>query len=625
MTRSAIPGVLSAVGLLCLAPARLAAAVFVLANATADPVKITVIHPGREPVSAELGSGEVRPFHCGRRADVEFDRGGKPTVLRLDAYAAYVFVTKKGVTELLGIDTAGKPVPLDDVPAAPPAATGLNVTVKLLVDDADRRTRRAWEPAVRKRFAAAAEVLAAHCPVTFEVVAADEWPSDPAATDLPSLFADFTKVVKPAPARLAIGVTSRLPKGEGGGPFGHAGKEPLGTHVLVREAEPRTDPERVEVLVQQLGKYLGAVHSADPASAMRTKLGDGKATFARFRLGFDPLNTLVLNIWVEELAAGKAAGLADFRPAAKARLGRLYATLANGLPEETLPVEYAALAAKAEGKGGAAAEEPRVAAAPAPQDPPPVLEEKPRPAPPEPPPTRPERRLTPKQEAARKVVRAVVQRAEQNAAAATRLRGDELTESYIKTAADIARFEEKDIRPAAFLIGLGIALDDSEILRKNPLSGEFCKAVESDEERKTRLTVLGLPTVRNRRDLCQHFAVSAALTELVGGTLAEQAGLAKEIMDMRGPSGFSFTDLCADLSGIAFARLMKSDTDLLEQWWMAYRIDDFVPKMDGLRDGLSRERFEQDYGSVGDDRFKQAVEDVRKRVRGMKFYGKLDK
>lgn len=636
MTRPLPAAVLAAAGLVCLTSARVAAAVVVLANATADPVRVTVTHPGRQPVAYQLASADVLPVTCGRYTDVAFDRAGKPARLRLDAYSAYVFVSRKGVTDLYGIELAGKPVPLDDVPVEPPApAEPLKVSVKLLADDADRRTRAAWERVVRARFGEAARVVAAHCPVKFEVVEADEWTSDPSAMLLSGLYAEFQKSVTPAPARLAVGVTSRLPRGAGAGGFGVAGKAAFSPHILVREGEPRTEAERVEVLIQQLGKYLGAVHCADPGSAMRPKLGDGKATIARFRLGFDPLNTLVMNIWVEEARAVKAEKLAGLRPAAQARLGRIYATLANALPEEQLPADYTAAVAKAEGRGEEGAGEPRVAVAPRFEDPPPGrVEIRPLPGRDEKPPAqdqpaaapaRSEKTLTPKQEAARKVVRAIVQRAEQNAAAATRLRGDALTELYIRTAADIARFEDKEIRPAAFLLGLGIALDDSEVLRKNPLSDSFCHAVESDEERKARLVVIGLPTVRNRRDLCQHFVVSAALTELVGGVLAEQAGLLKEKLDMTRASGFSFTDLCADLAGVAFARFTKKDPDLLEQWWQDFKLADYVPKMDGLRDGLTEERFKQDYGSFADDRFKQALDDIRTRVRKQRFYGSLDK
>jgi hypothetical protein len=625
MSRHTLAALIAAVGLAFASPSKAAPAVLVLANATDGPVRFSLKHPNGKPSEHELAAGEVRPFPCGRHADAVFAAGGKAAELRLDGYSAYVFIAPKGLVELHGIDMKGKPVPLDDVPDAPPAvATPVKVPVKLLMDDAERRTRQVWEPAVRKRFEQAAEVVAAHCPVQFEVAGVGEWASNAEATDLSVLFAEFEKAVKPEPGRLTIGLTSRglgepqvPPRGEDGPfiPFAVA-RAALHPHILLREGAPRTEPERVEVLIQQLGKYLGAVHSPDPNSAMRPKLGDGKAIYARFRLAFDPLNTLAMNLWAEELRAGKVVKWSDLRPATQARLGRIYATLAEALPDERLPEEYAGLLKAAEKPA-----EPRVAVAP-----PAAKVEKPRPAPPKPAETK--RPPATKAEAIRKVVKAIVQRAGENAARpdpATRLKGDELTAYYVKTAADVARFEDREMRPAAFLIGLGIALDDSEVLRKNPLAADLCKAVETDDERKRRLAVLGLPTVRKRRDLCQHFVVSAALTELIGAQLTEQAGLAKELLDMNRPTGFSFSDLCADLAGIEFARLTKMKPDLLDEWWRNYQLEDFVPKMDGLRDGLTEERFKQDYGSVGNERFKQAMDDVRKRVRAMKYYGKTDR
>ena len=52
-----------------------------------------------------------------------------------------------------------------------------------------------------------------------------------------------------------------------------------------------------------------------------------------------------------------------------------------------------------------------------------------------------------------------------------------------------------------------------------------------------------LPTLHQRCDHCQRFAVSVALTEIVRAGLAEMAGVSKELSDMKSTSGFSFIDL----------------------------------------------------------------------------------
>src|SRR5438270_751158 len=89
-------------------------------------------------------------------------------------------------------------------------------------------------------------------------------------------------------------------------------------------------------------------------------------------------------------------------------------------------------------------------------------------------------------EPARAVVAAVKSAAERNAKLPPKERrtGDALTELYIRSAAEAARRLPVDQAVAGFLVGLGVALDDSKILRRNPLTSALCKRIESDAERK---------------------------------------------------------------------------------------------------------------------------------------------
>src|SRR3954467_9300487 len=121
--------------------------------------------------------------------------------------------------------------------------------------------------------------------------------------------------------------------------------------------------------------------------------------------------------------------------------------------------------------------------------------------------------------------------ADRGARESVRRAGDELTELYVQAAAGGARKLAAEQAPSPFLVGLGVALDDSTILRRNPLTAALCRRAESDAERKQRLAFLGKPTMRGRRDLTQHFVVSCALVAIVGESLAEAAGLFKEQQD----------------------------------------------------------------------------------------------
>src|SRR5262249_34691292 len=139
--------------------------------------------------------------------------------------------------------------------------------------------------------------------------------------------------------------------------------------------------------------------------------------------------------------------------------------------------------------------------------------------------------------------------AEKNARAPERKSGDELSALYIQEAATAAAKLPRDEGVPAFLVALGVGLDDSTLVRDNLLFARLFRQIESNAERKRRLEVLGEPSLRKRRDLCQHFVVSAALTQIVGVELAEAAGLLKEQRDMqKGGSGFSFIDLCVDFT-----------------------------------------------------------------------------
>jgi hypothetical protein len=233
-------------------------------------------------------------------------------------------------------------------------------------------------------------------------------------------------------------------------------------------------------------------------------------------------------------------------------------------------------------------------------------------------------------ENARTVLAAVVQAAGANhrlperaalgARAPFRRTGDELTVYYVRTAAAAARrLPEKEAAPV-FLLALGIALDDSSLLRTNRLTRSLWRKVESDDARKQRLAVLGEPTLHGRHDLAQHFSVSAALTALAGPQAAESAGILKEMLDARGGSGFSFADLSADFAGIAFARRLIEQPSRLAAIDKSFCIDDYVLSPHGLPEGLTWAQFEKQYGSLTDERYRRLQEDIRKRIAALPGY-----
>ena len=76
----------------------------------------------------------------------------------------------------------------------------------------------------------------------------------------------------------------------------------LASHVLIRESPGQvSEPERLEVLVHELGHFLGAAHTSDKTSVMRPMLGDRQSAAKCFRIGFDAPNTLIMSLVAEEM------------------------------------------------------------------------------------------------------------------------------------------------------------------------------------------------------------------------------------------------------------------------------------------------------------------------------------
>ena len=127
------------------------------------------------------------------------------------------------------------------------------------------------------------------------------WTSDPAIRSFDQSLMEFAQKVRPFPARLAIGFTTHYEWVRGemhlGGTHGA-----LASHILIRESPGQvSEPERLEVLVHELGHFLGAAHTSDKTSVMRPKLGDRQSAAKTFRIGFDAPNTLIMCLMAEEM------------------------------------------------------------------------------------------------------------------------------------------------------------------------------------------------------------------------------------------------------------------------------------------------------------------------------------
>ena len=664
--------------ILVIGAAPASAGVVVISNRTAGPLRITATGSDGEQTLA-LDPADLTSLRSESPVVVRWRVGDQSGERELAVDAAYFFYRdpRSDALRLGPIGPAADPEPPDEVetPAGQTARPGLDsrprtrgmatFTVKLLADEEERASRKLWEARLRNRLKVASAVFEHYCRVRFETIAVETWKSNDAINEFEDALADFRDGVGRGPARLAIGFTSQYEVPEGrthlGGTYG-----PLATHILLREwSQHLSEAERTELLVHELGHFLGAAHSLEADSVMRPLLGDKQAAAKKFRIRFDPLNTLAICLVAEECRDGKISGFRDLSLPARGRLIDIYRTLAELLPEDPAAPLYYSLASGHQlpgfrltdgaqspdqnplepdrpgfdAEGGDAGPDRRRGAVgkPAPTSlgrpgtaivgragtaaergpAPPLIADGDLPA------------LV---EATRSVLAAIVAAGEENQRLPRgrqaggedlfRRAGDGLTEYYVRAAAAAALVEvPQQQREKAFLLGLAIGLESSSWLREVPVLGGYLRQIEPDASRRRRLASLGEPTMRGRNDLVQHFLISAALTALAGARSAETAGVGKELRDADGGSGFSFCDLCADLAGIEFAQGVQSGALPISRLARGFRVSDYLPDLAGFVDDLSHRAFVEQFGSTSDRRFHAMRAKIRERISTLPAYG----
>ncbi len=565
--------------LLVLSPEAPGAGVVVLANDTGREIEAT----------ASAADGSTRRLTIPPRDLVVLNVAGSTTVTYVSRDrkasaacaegSAYTFSGGSRSLRLEPLFTAGLARPAAVAPEGvvdpSPVAT---LPVKILVDDQEPAVRAVWEARLRKRVAAASEVLEKYCRVRLEVVAVGTWESSFEARDFDAQLADFERKVSVRPARLAIGFSSRpVPQK----PSAAAPAQPLRSHILIGEYMPLAEYQRLEVLLHELGHYLGAVHSRDAESVMRQKTGIDRSMTKDFRVGYDPLNTLAMNTVAREAFGPRPPRkLGALSPAARSLLARLYRESARLVPEDPTSEAYIRLVDEVPSARPGAAD--------------------------------------PLVDGARAVVAAVVAASDEGAE--RDLSGDRQTERCVRAAAVAASKLPEGLRVQAFLLGLAVALDTSDVLRKAEATRGLWTRVEDDDEREERLRSVGTPTLHGRHALARHFVIAAALTSVAGARAAEPGGMVGDLFEAGGQRGFNFAEMAADLSGGAFARALAQDPAKLGVVADSFMAAGYVLPPAGIDGTLSAEEFSRRYGAFTDDRFRRRADEIRRRVARLPGY-----
>jgi hypothetical protein len=576
---------------LAMQSSRCEAGVAVLANRADAVVHFSIINSDGKQHQYMLDRTDVIPIPITDKIGISFESEGKPRQYLLYANTIYVFVVADKSLELRTFPLPAPPNEDRNLPQPKPrniAHATYTITVKILADDDQPAVQKIWEKELRDRIAAASEIFERHCGVRFEVKSVDTWVSDNSVTDFDKSLQEFEMKVNPAPAELAIGFTSQYAIPHGATHLGGT-RGPLHPYILIREwSQHVTKSERLEILVHEMGHYLGASHTADIDSVMRPQLGDRRSHSTSFRIGFDPLNTLAMNIVSDEVRARAYHGFPLMPLDTRRELQRIYLTLGKEVPKDPAAVHFINmlnLHTLASVSSQSAKPSELVVATQA-------------------------------------VVKAVVNAARVNNRASMVLKDDGMTEYLIRRAAAEAANQPPAVAANAFLLGIGIALDDAKLWRDFPVLDNFCQAVESDYDRLNRLSVLGNTTMYRRHDLAQHFVLSCALAVQLGPTLAEQAGIAKETQDAHGKSGFSFVDLSADMAGVTFATQVHEGKIPLDKLADSFYIHNFVPEIKDLKEGIAWDDFINDYGSINDNRYQTIRSEIQNRIQSLPGYKK---
>jgi len=576
------------VAALAVAGATAAGDVVVVANRTAEPVEALVVVDGGPPRPLMLGPGDSRPIFAEQGVHVRGTPPGSTRDVPLAPGCAY-FLSAGGPDKPL----QAARIPLgEQLPRRWPAAVARplytpavgEITIKILVDDDEYRPRGVWEAEIRQRVERASEILAAHAGIRLKVVAVDTWVSDDAVHDFERSMKEFERLAHPAPAQVAIGFSSQYEIQSGRVHMGGT-RGPLHSHILVKErARHILESERLALLVHELGHFLGATHSAKPTSVMRPVLGPGQQRLASTAIRFDPPNTLLMALLGEDIRRRGLRDYSEASPPTLRRMSEIYAVLEPQLPKDPATAQFRRLTA-------AAGTEPIV-------------------------------------DDARKILGQIVRVAKlrqkqlQQPTPAERIAvsGDELTALYVRQAALAAKQVRRDSAPRALLIALAVAVNDPQQMGKIPLAGNLLKQLEGVQAQAERVAAIGEPTMRGRLDLTRHFFVSAELTALAGADFARGAGLAKEIGDSQGGSGFSFCDLAANEAGVRFAEALLTGQLSLDDIAQRFTVDGFLPSIAELPEGLQAAEFMRDFGSTGDQRYNAVISQIRTRVAALPGY-----
>lgn len=131
-------------------------------------------------------------------------------------------------------------------------------------------------------------------------------------------------------------------------------------------------------------------------------------------------------------------------------------------------------------------------------------------------------------------------------------------------------------------------------------------------------------TLLGRKDLVKHLIVSAGLTVSAGSRMANLLGIAKEVGDSDGGSGFSFADLAADKAGVKLGQLavgsVREAEKLQKKVGAIAREKDLMPSIDHLPEGMMELAFKKRYTDLDSKTYALINDEIERRIRRCRVF-----
>ncbi len=130
--------------------------------------------------------------------------------------------------------------------------------------------------------------------------------------------------------------------------------------------------------------------------------------------------------------------------------------------------------------------------------------------------------------------------------------------------------------------------------------------------------------LRGRHDLAQHFSISAATAAEGGSPLSHLVGLAKELADADGGSGFSFADMLANRAGIRLAELATGSAAGARHTRRMARAGlgeaDIMPDHRGLPEGMQQAVLARSIGTPSSPAYARLIDHIDRRIDATKLH-----